>query len=716
MAESLRILILEDNPVDAELIQFELQEAGFIFTSKVVMTKKDFVHELQEFSPDLILSDYDLPQYNGALALAEAMIRCPDTPFILVTGAVSEDRAIEILTQGAKDYVLKTRLHQRLVPAVRRALAEAEEHKARKKAEAGLIEAYRTLEKQVEERTSELQESKERLNLALTSSRMGAFEWDITENKRYFDDNVHHLLGTNPEKFSGTAEEFFEVIHPDDQSAVQDALNKAIERDTPYETEYRVIWPDESVHYIAARGKVQRDQAGRPLRILGVCWDVTERKRTEEALQESEERYRALIEQANDAIFVTEPAGPGKVLSANPAACRMFGYSADEFVGLDRQSHLDTSDPKLAEMLRHREGQGKAVAEVICRRKDGTTFPAEFATALFTDRIGGQRRSIAIVRDITERKQAEATLREAHEQAEWLARLPEENPNPVMRISADGSVLYCNPASVKIPGWACEIGRQLSDPLLPLFRQAMTGGQEIQQDIALGGRFYSVAVVPIPGEGYANVYGRDITKRKRVEETLQESENKFITAFRNSPVAMMISSVVDGRYVDVNDIFLKDTGYTRDEIIGHTSEELRIFADHHDRERLLSQVRKQGFVYGMETHFRIKSGQILICLVSTSFIYIGGQPHLLSSIVDITDRKQAEAVLQTTLQRLHALVSSIQSCILFVGEGRIELANQAFCEYFELQDSPADLIGLTPRKLIDKIKNSYLYRYINNKR
>ena len=101
MAESLRILILEDNPVDAELIQFELQEAGFIFTSKVVMTKKDFVHELQEFSPDLILSDYDLPQYNGALALAEAMIRCPDTPFILVTGAVSEDRAIEILTQGA---------------------------------------------------------------------------------------------------------------------------------------------------------------------------------------------------------------------------------------------------------------------------------------------------------------------------------------------------------------------------------------------------------------------------------------------------------------------------------------------------------------------------------------------------------------------------------------------------------------------------------------
>ena len=103
MAESLRILILEDNPADAELVQFELQEGGLAFTSKIVMTEEDFVREIWEFCPDLILSDYDLPKYNGALALAEARRRCPDTPFILVTGAVTEDRAIDILTQGAKD-------------------------------------------------------------------------------------------------------------------------------------------------------------------------------------------------------------------------------------------------------------------------------------------------------------------------------------------------------------------------------------------------------------------------------------------------------------------------------------------------------------------------------------------------------------------------------------------------------------------------------------
>jgi DNA-binding NtrC family response regulator len=157
VTESISILILEDSPADAELIQFELQEAGLSFAAKVVMTERDFLRELHEFQPDLILSDYELSQYNGALALGETRRRCPDIPFILVTGAISEDHAIEIFTQGAKDYVLKTRLQQRLVPAVRRALAEAEEQRARKQAEDELREAHRTLEKRVKTRTAELE-------------------------------------------------------------------------------------------------------------------------------------------------------------------------------------------------------------------------------------------------------------------------------------------------------------------------------------------------------------------------------------------------------------------------------------------------------------------------------------------------------------------------------------------------------------------------------
>ena len=86
MADPLRILILEDNPIDAELVRFELQEAGFTFNSKVVKTEKDFVCEIQGYCPDLILSDYDLPTYSGGLALAEARSRCPDTPLFWSPG------------------------------------------------------------------------------------------------------------------------------------------------------------------------------------------------------------------------------------------------------------------------------------------------------------------------------------------------------------------------------------------------------------------------------------------------------------------------------------------------------------------------------------------------------------------------------------------------------------------------------------------------------
>jgi CheY-like chemotaxis protein len=119
----IRILILEDRTSDADLMEFALMEAGFTFTSRRATDEKTFIRRLEEFSPDLILSDYDLPQYSGALALAEAKARFPNVPFILVTGALdkSMEKVGEILAGGASDYVLKNRLDL-LAPAVHLAL------------------------------------------------------------------------------------------------------------------------------------------------------------------------------------------------------------------------------------------------------------------------------------------------------------------------------------------------------------------------------------------------------------------------------------------------------------------------------------------------------------------------------------------------------------------------------------------------------------------
>ena len=121
--KKIRILILEDRASDAELVKCCLIEAGFAFTEKWAINKKEFLHALEEFYPDLILSDYDLPQYNGALALAEAKKRLPNVPFILVTGALkeNENRISKIIAGGASACVLKDSL-DRLPYAIHKAL------------------------------------------------------------------------------------------------------------------------------------------------------------------------------------------------------------------------------------------------------------------------------------------------------------------------------------------------------------------------------------------------------------------------------------------------------------------------------------------------------------------------------------------------------------------------------------------------------------------
>ncbi len=178
-----------------------------------------------------------------------------------------------------------------------------------------------------------------------------------------------------------------------------------------------------------------------------------------EALRESEERFRALFENAMDAIVVTDPAGEGSVLSANPAAWRMFGYSEQEFLRIDRTAMFDTDDPNLRSLLEQRGKSGQATAELTCKRRDGTRFTGDLSTAIFLDRSGNQL-SIAIIRDITERKRAEEAMRR-------LAQFPEENPNPVLRVALDGTLLYANPparALLEAMGSHNEWGAASADP------------------------------------------------------------------------------------------------------------------------------------------------------------------------------------------------------------------------------------------------------------
>ena len=162
-------------------------------------------------------------------------------------------------------------------------------------------------------------------------------------------------------------------------------------------------------------------------------------------------------------------------------------------------------------------------------------------------------------------------------------------------------------------------------------------------------RYVEIYSGPISMQNKALFYSiiHDITDRKLAEEQLRESENKFSTVFRNSPVVLTLVSATDGKITDVNDTFVRRTGYAREEVVGKTPDELGFFPDDpDDRKRLVSLLQNLQCVYGKEIKCRIKSGDIRDCLFSACLIPMGNNPALLSSIEDITDRKTAEARLE----------------------------------------------------------------------
>ena len=137
-----------------------------------------------------------------------------------------------------------------------------------------------------------LRENKMQFDLALRSAAMGVWQWNIVEDKRYFDDQACNLLGVDPATFTGAAEEFFGAVHREDRESLKAAAARTIELDVLYEPEYRTVWQDGSVHHIASRGRLVRDDMGRALRINGIIWDITDRRREEEEKRSLEERLQ----------------------------------------------------------------------------------------------------------------------------------------------------------------------------------------------------------------------------------------------------------------------------------------------------------------------------------------------------------------------------------------------------------------------------------------
>ncbi len=443
--------------------------------------------------------------------------------------------------------------------------------------------------------------------------------------------------------------------------------------------------------------------------------DVSDIKQAEQALRTSEKKYRDLVESANSVIIRWKP--DGEITYVNRYGLSFFGYREEEILGRNAMILVPDQDSSgqdltglTAAIVEHPEQYVSNENENVLA--DGSRVWVQWTNRAILDDAGSVREILAIGNDITERKHAEEELRLAHLRVSWLARFPEENPNPVLRVSAEGEALYCNPAAAKLDGWKCEIGRPTPDPVMPLVRQAMAEGREVMQDVDLGERTYFVAVTSFPAEGYANVYGRDITERKRAEEELRE-ERDFSTAVMDTAGAMVIVLDKEGRITRFNRACEVITGYLSAEVRGRMFVEFLVPPEEVQGVRLVWNALRAGdFPNQHENHWVAKDGsRRLIAWSNTAITREDGSiEYIIGTGVDITERKQAEEELQTTLQRFYTVLSSMQSAILLVtDEGRVEYANQAFCDYFELPDPPSDLRRLNAHEMIDIIRNAYLH-------
>jgi PAS domain S-box-containing protein len=423
------------------------------------------------------------------------------------------------------------------------------------------------------------------------------------------------------------------------------------------------------------------------LAVLVVFWQQVQKTDQKKAYEAEIERlalvkhFDYLAKNANDIILLADERY--HIKEANDRAQEAYGYTYEEFLKITLHDIVAPSSFAIFEehcpvLIQ----QGSCRAEMNHLRKDRSEFPVEISARYFS--IESENYIQIIIRDITERKQAEIALRESEERYRLISSAA-FNYVYSTRLEDDGN-LHLNWVSgafeditgysfeeyVAHGGWRASLhpddleqdDRDME--MLQSNRKVITELRTIDKS----GRVLWVRVYayPIWDEQQQRLVGisgavQDITDRKQAEDLLRESENKFTAAFRDSPIALVVSSVADNKYVDVNDVFTQITGFTRDEAVGHTAAELKIFANHDEREKLVSEVRKEGHVYGKEIRFRIKSGKIIACLISMSIIQRDRRPHFLSSVVDITERKQAEDALKKSEEEFRILAEAMPQIV-----------------------------------------------------
>src|ERR687898_755607 len=515
---TLRVLLVEDSENDAMLLLRELRRGGYEPHSQRVCTPEDMEKALHSAEArdepfQVVISDYYLPRFRAPYALRLLRELGYDVPFIVVSGKIGEDAAVEIMKAGANDYLTKENM-SRLCPAIERELREVEVRRGRETVQKALRlseDRFRPLVGQIPAVTY-VQEP---------------IDSDTPKAITYMSPQYEAMLGYPPEKEILDEEHWLRVLHPDDRERVLAEELRTDETGEPYRIEYRQIARDGRVVWVHDEATLIRDEEGNALYWLGVQYDITEQKRTEEELRQSEERFKVLSQEVVEGIILSEN---GRIIDANRSVTEMFGYRLEELIGKDA---IELTPPGYREMVRQRiSDEDTRYYESRGLKKDGTIFPIEIRPRHLP--YSGRRIRVTSVIDLTERKQAEEALRQSEALYRTVVEQAEEN---IFLVDAKSRrVLDANDALLRSLGYTHDelkemtlydiVAHDQESVDLNIGRIMVEGHRSLgerqyrRKDGSLADVEVNVSAVPYNGEKVMCVVAHDVTERKRAERML----------------------------------------------------------------------------------------------------------------------------------------------------------------------------------------------------
>jgi PAS domain S-box-containing protein len=512
-----------------------------------------------------------------------------------------------------------------------------------------------------------LRQSEKRFQMFMQHFPGLAYMKDAEGHTLFANQGFSTYLGLDPNTMLGKANdelfgpEFGEKITLDDRQVLESGVHQSFEE----EFGGKIWWTY----------KFPVLQAGAEPLLGGITLDVTDRKKTEEALRESEMRYRMLFEQSPDGI-VTLNSETAQPVEFNDQVCRQLGYTREQFKQLTLKD-IEVNET-IEESLAHIQKVirvGRDDFETRQRTKQGEIRDV-FVTAQLMDN-GGRRVFHCIWRDITERKRAEAALIESETRLRNLSdNLPagmvyqlDMGENGLVRrftyVSAGVEKLHELPPEVILQDAQQLYGQIMSADLPQLIEQEAQAYANLAPFIAevcfrlpsgviRWGLITSAPRQVSNGHVLWDGIEIDITERKQVEKALYETKQLYESIFQLSPAVVVLTTEADGRYIAVNAAHERVTGYAAHEVIGHSVAEFSAWESLELRRQMLQRLREKGSLHNVEACFRRRSGELYTALLSMSLVDIGGERCLVSVLTDITERKQAEEEvhrLNTTLEQ-----------------------------------------------------------------